>query len=174
MIRKVLTYPDPVLKKISKEVTVFDTSLHELLEDMCDTMLAENGIGLAAIQVGVDLNVLVILLPREEDDLQYREDVYEIINPKIVAKRGQETYREGCLSIPEYYDEVERAAEVTVEYVDRHGESKRLDADGLLAIAVQHEMDHLNGQLFVERLPMLKRKKFEKEWKKRIRDNKRF
>lgn len=174
MIRKVLTYPDPVLKKISEDVTVFDSSLHELLDDMCDTMLAENGIGLAAIQVGVNLNALVILLPREEDDLQYREDVYEIINPKIVAKSGQETYREGCLSIPEYYDEVERASEVTVEYVNRHGECKRLDADGLLAIAVQHEMDHLNGQLFVERLPMLKRKKFEKEWKKRIRDNKRF
>ncbi len=174
MIRQVLTYPDPVLKKVSRDVSTFDEELHTLLDDMCDTMLAENGIGLAAIQIGVDLNVLVILLPREEDDQQHREDVFEIINPKITAKSGKEIYREGCLSIPEYYDEVERAAEVTVEYLDRTGTPQTLQADGLLAIAVQHEMDHLSGQLFVERLPMLKRKKFEKEWKKRIRDNKRF
>lgn len=173
MIREVLTYPNPVLKKVSKEVTVFDEELHTLLDDMCDTMLAENGVGLAAIQVGVDLNVLVIIIPRE-DDVQYREDVHEIINPKIVSKNGSEVYREGCLSIPEYYDEVERAAEVEVEYQDRNGESRRLQGDGLLAIAIQHEMDHLKGQLFVERLPMLKRKKFEKEWKKRLRENKKF
>ena len=173
MIREVLTYPDPILKKDSRDVSVFDQELHTLLDDMCDTMLAENGVGLAAIQIGVDLNALVIIVPRE-DDLQYREDVYEIINPKITSKRGSEVYREGCLSIPEYYDEVERAAEVEISYQDRHGESRTLRADGLLAIAVQHEMDHLKGHLFVERLPMLKRKKFEKEWKKRARENKRF
>ena len=154
-------------------MTVFDKELHTLLDDMCDTMLAENGVGLAAIQVGVDLNVLVIIIPRE-DDLQYREDVYEIINPKVTSKSGSEVYREGCLSIPEYYDEVERAAEVEISYQDRNGETRTLHADGLLAIAVQHEMDHLQGHLFVERLPMLKRKKFEKEWKKRARENKRF
>lgn len=141
---------------------------------MCDTMLAENGIGLAAIQVGVDLNALVILLPRDEDELQYREDLLEIVNPQIVSKDGTEVYREGCLSVPEYYDEVERAAEVEVRYQDRNGKEQTLKADGLLAIAVQHEMDHLQGHLFVERLPMLKRKKFEKEWKKRARENKRF
>ena len=140
---------------------------------MCDTMLAENGVGFAAIQMGVDLNALVIIIPRE-DDIQYREDLYEIINPKITAKSGSEVYREGCLSIPEYYDEVERAAEVEITYQDRNGSEQRLKADGLLAIAVQHEMDHLKGHLFVERLPMLKRKKFEKEWKKRARENKRF
>ncbi len=173
MIREVLTYPNPVLKKESREVTVFDKELHELLDDMCDTMLAENGVGLAAIQVGVDLNVLVIIIPRE-DELQYREDVYEIINPKILNKTGSEVYREGCLSIPEYYDEVERAAEVEVSYQDRNGNTQTLTGDGLLAIAIQHEMDHLKGHLFVERLPMLKRKKFEKEWKKRARENKRF
>lgn len=173
MIREVLTYPNPILKKVSRDVTVFDKDLHELLDDMCDTMLAENGVGLAAIQVGVDLNVLVIIIPRE-DDLQYREDVYEIINPKIIAKSGSEVYREGCLSIPEYYDEVERAAEVEVSFQDRHGKEQTLQAEELLAIAVQHEMDHLQGHLFVERLPMLKRKKFEKEWKKRARENKRF
>ena len=174
MIREVLTYPDPVLKKVSRDVTVFDQELHELLDDMCDTMLAENGIGLAAIQIGVDLNVLVILIPREEDDLQYREDLLEIINPKIIGKSGTEVYREGCLSVPEYYDEVERAAEVELQYFDRHGKEQTLHGDGLLAIAIQHEMDHLQGHLFVERLPMLKRKKFEKEWKKRARENKRF
>lgn len=174
MIRKILTYPDPVLKKVSRDVTTFDAELHTLLDDMCDTMLAENGIGLAAIQIGVDLNVLVILLPREEDELQYREDLLEIINPAIVSKNGTEVYREGCLSVPEYYDEVERAAEVEVRFHDRNGQEQTLKAEGLLAIAIQHEMDHLKGHLFVERLPMLKRKKFEKEWKKRARENKRF
>jgi len=173
LIREVLTYPNPVLKKVSRNVTDFDRELHQLLEDMSDTMLAENGVGLAAIQIGVDLNVLVIIIPRD-DELQYREDVYEIINPKIINKSGTEEYREGCLSIPEYYEEVERAAEVEIEYQDRHGEIRQLQGDGLLAIAIQHEMDHLKGQLFVERLPMLKRKKFEKEWKKKIRENKRF
>ena len=173
MIREVLTYPNPVLKKVSRDVTVFDESLHVILDDMCETMLAENGVGFAAIQMGVDINALVIIIPRD-DDLQYREDLYEIINPKIVAANGKEVYKEGCLSVPEYYDEVERAAEVEITYHDRHGSERRLKADGLLAIAVQHEMDHLNGHLFVERLPMLKRKKFEKEWKKRARENKRF
>jgi len=174
LIREVRTYPDPVLKKVSKKVVDFGQELHTLLDDMCDTMLAENGVGLAAIQVGVALNVLVILIPSEEDDSQNREDLFEIINPKIIAKSGTEIYREGCLSIPEYYDEVERAAEVEIAYQDRTGASKTLKADGLLAIAIQHEMDHLAGHLFVERLPMLKRKKFEKEWKKRARENKRF
>jgi len=174
VIREVLTYPNPVLKKVSRDVTAFDAELHTLLDEMCDTMLAENGIGLAAIQIGVDLNALVILLPREEDEIQYREDLLEIVNPKILNKKGSEVYREGCLSVPEYYDEVERAAEVEVSYQDRNGNEQILKADGLLAIAVQHEMDHLQGHLFVERLPMLKRKKFEKEWKKRARENKRF
>lgn len=173
MIREVLIYPNPILKKVSRDVTVFDTSLHTVLDDMCDTMLAENGVGFAAVQMGVDLNALVIIIPRE-DDIQYREDLYEIINPKIVAANGSEVYKEGCLSVPEYYDEVERAAEVEITYQDRDGSEQRLKADGLLAIAVQHEMDHLKGHLFVERLPMLKRKKFEKEWKKRARENKRF
>lgn len=174
MIREVLTYPNLILKKVSKKVERFDGELHELLDDMCDTMLAENGVGLAAIQIGVARNVLIILIPRSDDDLQYREDLLEVINPKIIAKSGTEVYREGCLSIPEYYDEVERAAEVEITFQDRNGQLKNLKADGLLAIAIQHEMDHLGGHLFVERLPMLKRKKFEKEWKKRARENKRF
>lgn len=173
MIREVLTYPNPLLKKVSRDVTTFDAALHTILDDMCDTMLAENGVGFAAIQMGVDLNALVIIIPRD-DDIQYREDLYEIINPKIVATNGSEVYKEGCLSVPEYYDEVERAAEVEITYLDRNGSEQRLKADGLLAIAIQHEMDHLKGHLFVERLPMLKRKKFEKEWKKRARENKRF
>jgi len=173
LIREVLTYPNPLLKKVSRDVTTFDEALHTILDDMCDTMLAENGVGFAAIQMGVDINALVIIIPRD-DDIQYREDLYEIINPKIVATNGSEVYKEGCLSVPEYYDEVERAAEVEITYLDRNGSEQHLKADGLLAIAVQHEMDHLKGHLFVERLPMLKRKKFEKEWKKRARENKRF
>jgi peptide deformylase len=169
-----MIYPNPVLKKISKEVTLFDETLHALLDDMYETMIAENGVGLAAIQVGVDMRALVINIPRE-DEIQYKEDTLEMINPVILKKEGIEVYKEGCLSVPEYYDEIERAEIVSVAFQDRYGQKQTLEVvGGLLAIAIQHEMDHLEGHLFVERLPMLKRKKFEKEWKKRARENKKF
>lgn len=174
MIRKVLTYPDPVLKKASKDVEVFDSKLHLLLDDMYETMIAENGIGLAAIQIGVDLSVLIINIPQEEDGVQIKENLIEAINPQIIKKEGTTVYKEGCLSIPEYYEEVNRAEKIEIVFKDRFGNDKSISTDSLLAIAFQHEMDHLKGMLFVERLPMLKRRKFEKEWKKKSRENKKF
>ena len=166
MIRQIITYPDKRLFMRSSEVERFDEELHQLLDDMYETMIAKNGIGLAAIQVAVPLRALIINLPDEEGK-QHKEDLLELINPVIVESRGTQVYTEGCLSVPEYYDDVERAEWVKVEYQDRYGNKKTIESDGLLAVAIQHEMDHLDGHLFIEKLPYLKRKKFEKEWKKK-------
>ncbi len=171
MIREIITYPDQKLHQTSKDIQIFDKDLHTFLDDMYETMMEKNGIGLAAIQVAVPLNALLILLPNEEDE-QKKENLFEVINPKIIEKKGSITYQEGCLSVPDYYDEVKRANWIKVEYFDRFGKKIVKECDGLLAVAFQHEMDHLKGQLFIERLSYLKRKKFEKEWKKKSRAKK--
>jgi len=169
MIREIVVYPDKRLKQKSKEVIDFDSKLHQLLDDMNETMLAGNGIGLAAIQIGVPLRVLLLNIPDDEGN-QYPQNLVEVINPVILNKRGSTIYYEGCLSIPDYYDDVERAEWIQVEFYDRHGKRQELEADGLFAIAFQHEVDHLDGYLFVERLSFLKRKRFEKEWKKKQKE----
>lgn len=168
MIREIVVYPDKILKQKSKNIKDFDSDLHELLDDMYDTMLDKNGIGLAAIQIAIPLNAVLISLP-DEEGLQQKESVIEIINPKILEKKGSTVYTEGCLSVPEYYDDIERADWIKVEFFDRNGNRIEKEYDGLMAIAFQHETDHLNGHLFIEKLSFLKRKKFEKEWKKRGR-----
>jgi len=178
MIREIVIYPDKRLKLISKEVTSFDGSLHELLDDMYDTMRSKNGVGLAAIQIGVDVRALIINIPLEDSDGdsyseehtendQPKENTLEMINPVIIEKDGIEKFQEGCLSIPGVYEDVERAKHVKVAYYDRYGEKQTIEDDGFLAIAMQHEMDHLDGKVFIEKLSFLKRKKFEKEWAKR-------
>ncbi len=166
MIREIITYPDKRLFLRSNEVERFDEELHRLLDDMYETMMAKGGIGLAAIQIAVPLRALIINLPDDEGK-QHKEELLELINPKIVEAKGSIVYPEGCLSVPEYFEDVERFGWVKVEYQDRFGQPHTLEAEGVLAVAVQHEMDHLDGHLFIERLPYLKRKKFEKEWKKR-------
>lgn len=165
MIREILVYPNKRLREKSKDVVAFDMNLHMLLDDMLDTMVAKEGIGLAAIQIGVPHNVVVINLV-DEEGIQKPENLYEIINPVILEKNGQTTYQEGCLSVPGYYDEIERAVHVKVVYFDRHGKKHEEAFTDLMAIAIQHEMDHLRGHLFIEKLSYLKRKKFEKDWKK--------
>ena len=169
MIRKVITYPDKILREVSKPVENFDKDLHELLDDMYETMIAYEGIGLAAIQVAVPLNALLINLV-DEDGVQDKENLKEVINPKILEKDGKTVYKEGCLSVPEFYEDNERASHIKVRYQNRHGEYIEEELEGLLAIAMQHEMDHLKGTLFIEKLSYLKRKKFEKEFKKRKRN----
>jgi len=138
---------------------------------MYDTMRAKNGVGLAAIQIGVDQRALIINIPLEDlpegEDEQPRENTLEMINPVIVEKDGSTKFQEGCLSVPGIYEEVERAKHVKVEYFDRFGEKHTIEDDDFLAIAMQHEMDHLDGKVFIEKLSYMKRKKFEKEWKKR-------
>ena len=171
MLRDIITYPHKLLKEKSKEITLFDNELHTLLDDMYETMMHKNGIGLAAIQVAVPLNALIINLPNKEDK-QEKEDLIEVINPTILEMDGSTLYTEGCLSVPEYYEDVQRAERIKVSYFDRHGNEIITEYDGLMAIAFQHECDHLKGELFIEKLSYLKRKKFEKEWKKKIKGKK--
>jgi len=168
MIREVLTYPNKLLRTKSSDVVKFDDELHTLLDDMYDTMIAENGVGLAAIQVAVPLNVLIINLPNEED-IQDKEELIEAINPVITHKDGTQVFVEGCLSVPGFNEEVKRAQHIVVEYFNRDGEKQTMEAEDFLAVAWQHEMEHLAGHLFIENLSITKRKKFEKEWKKKLK-----
>lgn len=171
MIREVITYPNKLLREKSEDVVEFGDELHTLLDDMYETMISQNGVGLAAIQVAVPLNVLVINLPNDEDT-QDKEDLIEAINPVITHKDGIQTFSEGCLSVPGFHEDVKRAEHIVVEYFDRFGEKKSMEANGFLAVAWQHEMDHLLGHLFIEKLSIIKRKKFEKEYKKQQKNNK--
>jgi len=171
MIKDIIIYPNRILKQRSENVENFDNQLHTLLDDMYDTMIAKNGIGLAAVQIAVPLNVLIINIPNENDE-QKKEDLLEIINPTILEKEGSTIYKEGCLSVPEYYEDVQRAEWIKIEYFDRFGNHCQMECEDLLAVAIQHECDHLNGELFIEKLSFLKRKKFEKEWKKRQKSKK--
>jgi peptide deformylase len=161
----IVTYPDKRLKLVSNAVETFDADLHALLDDMYETMLGSNGIGLAAIQVAKPIDVLIINIPDEEGN-QNKEELLEIINPAITASQGSTFFQEGCLSVPGFYEDVERFEKITVAYQDRHGNARTLDAEGLLAVALQHEMDHLAGKLFIEKLSYTRRKKFEKEYKR--------
>ena len=171
MVREVITYPNKLLRLKSKDVEKFDSELHTLLDDMYETMIAQNGVGLAAIQVAIPLNVLVINLPNEED-VQDKNDLIEAINPVITHKDGTQVFTEGCLSVPGFSEDVTRAEHIIVEYFNRFGEKQTMESEGFLAVAWQHEMEHLSGHLFIENLSIIKRKKFEKEWKKRLKDKK--
>ena len=171
MIREVITYPDKLLRLKSNDVEQFDSELHTLLDDMYDTMMIESGVGLAAIQVAVPLNVLIINLPNEED-IQDKIDLIEAINPVVTHKDGTQVFTEGCLSVPGFSEDVTRAQHIIVEYFNRFGEKLTMECEDFLAVAWQHEMEHLSGHLFIEHLSIIKRKKFEKEWKKKIKDKK--
>ena len=171
MIREVITYPDKLLRLKSKDVEQFDSELHTLLDDMYDTMIAQNGVGLAAIQIAIPLNVLVINIP-DDKDVQDKSELIEAINPVITHKDGKQVFTEGCLSVPGFSEDVTRAMNIKVEYFNRFGEKQTMEAEGFLAVAWQHEMEHLAGHLFIENLSFLKRKKFEKEWKKKVKDKK--
>lgn len=171
MLRDVVTYPNPILRKKSKDVVEFNSELHTLLDDMYETMLDHSGVGLAAIQVSVPLNVLIINIPNEED-IQEKDELIEAINPVITHKDGSLLFMEGCLSVPGFNEEIKRAEHIKVEYKDRNGNDKTMDAEDFLAVAWQHEMEHLDGHLFIEKLSIIKRKKFEKEWKKQIKNKK--
>lgn len=165
MILEVIKYPNKSLRKKSKNIECFDSKLHTLLDDMYDTMIAQKGVGLAAIQVGIPLKALIVNIPRE-DEKQYKQDLLEVINPTFKSLKGQIIWNEGCLSVPGFYEEVQRYDDIELEYFNRFGEIQNLNAKSFLAVALQHENDHLDGVLFVDRLSILKRKKFEKELKK--------
>ncbi|MDR0666066.1 MAG: peptide deformylase [Campylobacteraceae bacterium] len=168
MVREILTYPNPKLREVSKDVTSFDAKLHALLDDMYDTMIERGGVGLAAIQIGVELNAVVIN-PVNEEGEQKKEDLIEFINPQIIESDGTILFQEGCLSVPSVYEDVERFEKVKVRFFDRAGDECVKEYEGFMSVAVQHEIDHLRGRLFIEKLSYLKRKKFEKEWKKKLK-----
>lgn len=149
-IRKILQYPDPRLHTKAAPVAVVDDSIRELVRDLAETMYAAPGIGLAATQIDVHLRVIVIDLSEAKDRLQV------FINPEIIEHSGLTECEEGCLSVPGIYEKVERAERVTVRALDQGGKSFTLEADGLLAVCIQHEMDHLQGKVFVEYLSRLK------------------
>lgn len=162
-IREILTVPDPRLKLKSQPVEAVDDELRALMDDMLETMYAAPGIGLAAIQVGVAKQVIVMDLAREGEDKQPRY----FVNPEILwASDETLPYEEGCLSIPDIYDEVERPARVKLRYLDYRGERVEEDAEGLFAVCIQHEMDHLEGVLFIDHLSRLKREQAIKKVKK--------
>ncbi len=167
MIRPLVLLPDPVLRKVSEPVEQVDDALRKLSSDMLETMYDAPGIGLAAIQIGIPRRMLVIDLAREDEP----RDPHVFINPEIVA-RGDEpnVHEEGCLSIPDYYAEVERPATVTVRYVDVDGKQQEIEADGMMATCLQHEIDHLNGVLFIDHLSKLKRDMVVRKFKKLARE----
>ena len=162
-IKPLIILPDPLLRQASKPIEQIDTEIQRLADDVLETMYDAPGIGLAAIQIGVPRRMLVIDVAREGEE----KTPLVFINPEIVASSDERSvYEEGCLSIPDYYAEVERPARVTVKHLDRNGKEQLTEADGLLATCVQHEIDHLNGVLFIDYISRLKRdmviKKFTK------------
>ncbi len=167
----IVEYPDKRLRMKSKEVKSFDSSLHNLLDSMYPLMMDTNGIGLAAIQVNHPIRALILNIP-DEDGEQPKENLIEMINPVITNKEGETVYQEGCLSVPKFYEDIKRYETLTVNYQDRDGNTKTLDAEGLLSIAIQHEMDHLEGILFIDKLSYARRKKFEKEYKRMLKERK--
>jgi len=165
-IREILTVPHPVLKQVSQPVDKVDDDLRALMDDMLETMYDAPGIGLAAVQIGVPKRVIVMDLSREGEE----KAPQFFVNPEILWK-SEETapYEEGCLSVPEIYDEVERPARVKLRYLNYQGEQVEEDAEGLYAVCIQHEMDHLEGVLFIDYLSRLKREQAVKKVKKQAK-----
>jgi len=153
-IKPLIILPDPILRQVSQPIETVDGEVKKLADDMLETMYDAPGIGLAAIQIGVARRMLVLDVSKDGDEKQ----PLVFINPEIVsATDARSVYEEGCLSIPDYYAEVERPAAIKVKHLDRDGEEKLTEADGLLATCLQHEIDHLNGVLFIDHISKLKR-----------------
>jgi peptide deformylase len=165
---RILTYPDQFLLKPTEPLKHIDGLVLEMIDTMAETMYAAPGIGLAAIQVGWDRNVLVYdIAPRDD-----KRELHVLINARIIEREGEIISEdEGCLSVPDYRSDVKRAERILVEGLDREGASVRIEADGLHAIVLQHEIDHLNGKLFIDRISSLKRELYKRRVKKAMREN---
>ena len=162
-VLKILEYPDPRLRKIAAPVTAFTPELRKLVEDMAETMYAAPGIGLAATQVDVHKRIVVMDVSEARDELRV------FVNPEIVTAGGEAENEEGCLSVPGYYDRVTRAASIRVRALDVRGNAFELEAAGMLAVCIQHEMDHLVGRVFVDHLSQLKRARLAARLRKKQR-----
>ena len=162
----ILTYPDNFLSEPTKPLENIDGKVQEMIDKMAATMYAAPGIGLAAIQVGWDKSLLIYdIAPRDE-----KRDLHVLVNPEIITREGEIlSENEGCLSVPDFRSDVKRAANITVEAHDRDGNPIRIDAEGLQAIVLQHEIDHLKGTLFIERISSLKRQMYKRRVKKQMR-----
>ena len=162
----IVTYPDEFLLKPTKPVENIDGSFQIFIDDMAETMYSAKGIGLAAIQVGKSRSFIVYDLQQQENG----RDLHVLINPRIIETEGQIISEdEGCLSVPDYRADVKRAERVLVEGYDREGNPKRMEAEGLLAILLQHEIDHLEGRLFIDRISLLKRELYKNRMKKKLK-----
>jgi len=161
----ILHYPDARLHTVAKTVALVDARIRKLVDDMAETMYTAPGIGLAATQVNVHERVIVIDISETHDELRV------FINPEIIARSGREESEEGCLSVPGIFDKVERAEQVTVRALDRDGKPFEIKADGLLAVCIQHEMDHLMGKVFVDYLSNLKRNRIKAKLAKQAREH---
>lgn len=165
-IRNILTYPDKFLRQTAIPVTSFDDDLQILINDMIETMYDEPGVGLAAVQIGSELSVIVYDITQIEGERQAEA----LVNPKIVFREGSTISEdEGCLSVPDFRSDVKRDTHIRVEGLDRQGNPVNIDADSFLAIVLQHEIDHLNGVLFIDRISSLKREMYKRKRKKQLR-----
>lgn len=164
-ILNILKYPDERLHTVASEVETIDDNIKQIVADMAETMYQSRGIGLAATQVDIHKQIVVMDLSEERNELRV------FINPKITQSSGETTYEEGCLSVPGVFDKVTRAQNVTVTALDENGQSFTLDADGLLAICIQHELDHLKGKVFVEYLSKLKQSRIKTKMKKLAKES---
>ncbi len=160
----IIHYPDPRLYTVAKPVAEVNDNIRKLIRDMAETMYAAPGIGLAATQVDVHQQIIVMDLSEAKNTLQV------FINPRITKAEGSQDYEEGCLSVPGIYETVTRPEKITVEALDRDGKPFKLNAEGLLAVCIQHEMDHLKGKVFVEYLSKLKQTRIKSKMKKRMRE----
>ncbi|MBI2400317.1 MAG: peptide deformylase [Deltaproteobacteria bacterium] len=169
MILEIIKYPDPFLKTHAARVESVDDSVRKLIDDMIETMYYARGIGLASVQVGDPRQVVVLDVPDEDENERAKgKNLMALVNPEIVSTEGETLYEEGCLSVPGVTADVERAARVKVRALDRDGKPFEIEADGLLAIALQHELDHLSGVLFIDRLSRLKRELVKRKYKKSL------
>ena len=159
----ILVYPDPRLRERAAPVTAVDEEIRTLVDDMAETMYAAPGIGLAAIQVNVPRRVIVIDISEDQSDLRV------FINPRIVERDGEQQLEEGCLSVPGVYAPVQRAERITVQALDRDGRQFQLTTDGLLSVCIQHEIDHLDGKVFVDYLSRLKQDRIRRRLRKQAR-----
>lgn len=162
-LRNILHFPHPNLRLMAKPVENITADTQTLLDDMLETMYADRGIGLAATQIDVQLRVVVIDVSEDHNQPLF------LINPEILEKDGTEIMKEGCLSVPGFFDEVQRAENIRARFLDRQGNLQEISTDGLLAVCIQHEIDHLNGKLFIDYLSLLKRQRIEKKLKKQER-----
>jgi peptide deformylase len=160
----ICVYPDPVLREKARPIDTVDGAVRKLMDDMVETMYNAPGIGLAANQVGRPVRLIVVDLQREDDP----HGLIRLVNPEIVEAHGEIVWEEGCLSVPEFFAEVHRSENVVVRGLNADGKPMEIHAEGLLAVALQHEIDHLNGRLFIDHLNPIKRDIFKRKWKKRL------